>query len=356
MKRRHVLVAGFALGALVALAAVAAATWSGAFRPAVTGLTVSSSTSPSPESTPPPIGKPVERAGAVMAYDPENHGVILFGGATFAQTADGSNSITLGDTWLWNGKSWTQLNVTGPSPRSAAVAAYDSVRHVIVLFGGSGPGGTGPALLFDDTWTWDGTSWKQQFPAHKPNARFDAAMAFDGRHGVAVMYGGLGQTETYDATWTWDGTDWTLKDPPATPGGRHFYSIAYDEAVGVTVLFGGSLPGQRLNDTWTWDGTTWTKMQAPPPVASGWSYLAYDAATKEVVAYIFFGLDNHPVAEYTITWDGTHWTDRTSANDPTPRTGVAMAFDPETNQVLMFCPASASETWTWDGSTWSVHS
>ena len=148
----------------------------------------------------------------------------------------------------------------------------------------------------------------------------------------------------------------TLKDPPATPGGRHFYSIAYDEAVGVTVLFGGSLPGQRLNDTWTWDGTTWTKMQAPPPVASGWSYLAYDAATKEVVAYIFFGLDNHPVAEYTITWDGTHWTDRTSANDPTPRTGLAMAFDPETNQVLMFGPASASETWIWDDATWSVHS
>src|SRR4030081_3561933 len=89
MKRRHALVAGFALGALVALAAVAAATWSGAFRPAVTGLTVSNSTSPSPESTPPPIGKPVVCAGAVMAYDPENHGVIMFGGATFAQTADG---------------------------------------------------------------------------------------------------------------------------------------------------------------------------------------------------------------------------------------------------------------------------
>src|ERR1700730_8414342 len=146
MKRRHVLVAGFALGALAAFALVAAATWSGAFHPAVAGLSVSGSASPSPEATPSPVGKPVERAGAVMAYDPENHGVIMFGGATFAQTADGSNSITLGDTWLWNGDSWTQLNVTGPSPRSAAVASYDSVRHVIVLFGGSGPGGAGRAL------------------------------------------------------------------------------------------------------------------------------------------------------------------------------------------------------------------
>jgi hypothetical protein len=291
-----------------------------------------------------------------MVYDPENHGVIMFGGSAFTPTADGSNSVALGDTWLWSGQRWSQLNVQGPSPRSASVAAYDAVRHAIVLFGGSGPGGIGPGKLFDDTWTWDGVTWTQHFPAHKPNPRFDAAMAFDQRRGVTVMYGGLGQTETYDATWIWDGTDWTLKDPPSSPGARHFFSMAYDEAAGVTVLFGGTLPGRRLNDTWTWDGVTWTKQQAPPPVASGWSFLAYDAATKEVVAYVYFGLDNHPMAEFTITWDGTKWTDRTSTRDPSPRVGIALAFDPDTNQVVMFGPANAPETWIWDGATWSVYS
>src|SRR5712692_168130 len=247
MRRRHLLVAGFAVGVLTPLAVVVATGWSGLRRQAA-GLTSSSSLSTpapsanatpaaSPNATPIPAGaagmqngdRPVQRGGPVMVYDPENHGAIMFGGSAFTPTADGSNSVALGATWLWSGQRWSQLNVQGPSPRSAAVAAYDSVRHVIILFGGSGPGGAGPALLFDDTWTWDGTSWKQQFPIHKPNPRFDAAMAFDGRRGVAVMYGGLGQTETYDATWTWDGSDWTLKDPPATPGGRHFYSIAYDE-------------------------------------------------------------------------------------------------------------------------------
>src|ERR1700737_1135476 len=109
MKRRHVLAAGFALGALAALGVVAAATWTGALHPAVTGLRVSGSASPSPEATPAPLGKPVERAGAVMAYDPENHGVIMFGGATFAQTADGSNSVSLGDTGLGTGNSWTHI-------------------------------------------------------------------------------------------------------------------------------------------------------------------------------------------------------------------------------------------------------
>ncbi len=374
MRRRHVLVAGFAVGVLIALAVVATTGWSGLWRQAA-GLTSSNSLSTpapsanatpgtSPHATPTPAAvpvvqngdRPVQRGGPVMVYDPENHGVIMFGGSAFTPTADGSNSVALGDTWLWSGQRWSQLNVQGPSPRSASVAAYDSVRHVIVLFGGSGPGGIGPAKLFDDTWTWDGATWTKQFPAHQPNARFDAAMAFDQRRGVTVMYGGLGQTETYDATWIWDGTDWTLKDPPSTPGARHFFSMAYDEAVGVTVLFGGTLPGQRLNDTWTWDGLTWTRQQALPPVASGWSFLAYDSATKEVVAYIYFGLDNHPVAEFTITWDGTQWTDRTSTRDPSPRVGIALAFDPDTNQVVMFGPANAPETWIWDGATWSVYS
>jgi len=62
------------------------------------------------------------------------------------------------------------------------------------------------------------------------------------------------------------------------------------------------------------------------------------------------------MAEFTITWDGTQWTDRTSTRDPSPRVGIALAFDPDTNQVVMFGPANAPETWIWDGATWSLYS
>lgn len=177
MRRRHVLVAGFALGAIAAMAVVAATSSPGLWRQA-NGLTTSGSLgatpNPTPNATPSPTApalqnadRPVPRGGPLMIYDPENHGVIMFGGSAFTPTADGSNSVPLGDTWLWSGQKWSQLNVQGPSPRSASVAAYDSARHVIVLFGGSGPGGAGPAKLFDDTWTWDGTTWTEHFPAHK---------------------------------------------------------------------------------------------------------------------------------------------------------------------------------------------
>jgi hypothetical protein len=359
---------GFGLGGLVVLALVVLA---GAVfvlpgqRPAGATLVSSSpSAVPSPSTSASPEGNlvsaspsavaagPGARAGAALIYDPEDHGVLLFGGVTSVTTPDGRNpSTTMGDTWLWNGRSWRQLDVQGPPARSAAMVAYDSVMHAVVLFGGSGPGGAGLGRYFQDTWTWDGTQWQLQHPAHMPNPRMRAGMVFDERHEVTMMFGGEGDTTTYTATWTWDGVDWTLLDPLTTPPARHFFGMTYDVARGVTVLFGGSFGAARLNDTWTWNGTNWTQQPVAAPSASGWTQLAYDARTKDVVGYVYYASDNQILAEYTIVWDGTKWTDRTGAQDPAPRAEVRMTYDPDTSQVVLYGPTS--ETWTWNGTAWS---
>jgi len=236
---------GFGLGALTILGIAVFFN-----RPPVVNPRITSGSStvaaPSPSPTPTPAleaASPDARVGGAMVYDPENHGVILFGGAKTVHNPDGTNTgVSLADTWLWDGKRWKQLEVQGPPARSAAMAAYDSVRHVVVLFGGSGPEGAGPGLYFQDTWTWDGSQWREQHPAHKPNPRMRAGIAFDESRGVVVMFGGEGDT-TYTATWTWDGADWTLQDPATVPPARHFMGMAYDQARGVTILFGGSMGG-----------------------------------------------------------------------------------------------------------------
>jgi hypothetical protein len=375
MKGRHALALGFGLGGFVVIALIAAAglnflgpqhrtavdaavSPSASAQPTATA-SPSAGVSPSPSPSPDTSG-PGPRNGSAMVYDPEDHGVLLFGGATVTPTADGHNpSVTLGDTWLWSDHSWRLLSGDGPPARSDATVGYDSVRHVVVLFGGSGPGGIGQGQYFQDTWTWDGQQWHQESPAHSPNPRARAAMAFDERHGVTVMFGGEGETTTYDATWTWDGTDWTLLSPSASPSARHFMSMAYDAGRGVTVLFGGTLPGKRFNDTWVWDGTTWTRQSTPAPKASGFTRLAYDAAAKEVVAYVYYALDNHPAAEYTMTWDGSGWIDRTNTSDPGPRAETAMAYDDASGEIVLFGgtyidPVPYSDTWTWSGSFWSL--
>lgn len=53
----------------------------------------------------------------------------------------------MGDTWTYDGTTWTQLQITGPSPRCFVKMVYDSARNRIVLFGGWN--GT---QMVDDTW------------------------------------------------------------------------------------------------------------------------------------------------------------------------------------------------------------
>jgi hypothetical protein len=90
-------------------------------------------------------------------------GAVLFGGS------DGTNA--LGDTWLWNGGSWTQETTTvQPAARDSAAAAQ--LGTSVVLFGGRD--GTGKTL--GDTWVWDGASWTARSPASPPPARLGAAL------------------------------------------------------------------------------------------------------------------------------------------------------------------------------------
>jgi hypothetical protein len=364
VRRRHTLLIGFGLGALTIIAVAAVAGREALLATNNTAGTSAASPSPTPQPSPtliPSTTGPGPRAGAVLVYDPENRGVILFGGSHTVPHADGTNEgVSTGDTWLWDGKSWNRFEMPGPPARSSAMATYDSRRHVVVLFGGGGPTGTGPALLLNDTWTWDGARWSEMHPVHVPDGRFRGGMAFDERRGLTTMFGGELAVGESTETWSWDGADWRLEKPAASPSRRHFASMAYDPLRGNTVLFGGSMPGVRLNDTWTWDGTTWTKQAAAPPAASGWSYLTYDSASRQIVGFVYFGLDNHEPARYTITWDGTSWTDRSNASDPSPRADVGVAYDEASRQVVLYGgtfdqPQPLAETWLWDG-TWSLWS
>jgi hypothetical protein len=199
-----------------------------------------------------PAHAPSPRAGMGMAYDAAHCEVVLFGGENGA-------SPSLDDTWTWDGTDWTQQHPAhAPSPRAAMGVAYDAARGQVVLFGGFD---YGPSIFFDDTWTWNGTDWRKQHPAHAPPPVAYPALADDVTHAQVLLFGG---ENTHKGplggdTWTWDGTDWTLRAPPASPPPRFGAGLAGGEPPGGMTLFGGHALGERaLGDTWTWDGTTWT--------------------------------------------------------------------------------------------------
>ena len=108
--------------------------------------------------------------------------LVLFGGAT--------ESGVLGDTWIWDGVSWSQGDVDAGDPDSSAPpgrqgAAMSSTCGLAVLAGGLGieDGGTGIALA--DAWQWNGATW---LPSAAPPSRNYAAAATLGT--TAVLFGG----------------------------------------------------------------------------------------------------------------------------------------------------------------------
>lgn len=145
------------------------------------------------------------RSGAAV-YDKDRDRFLIFGGAVFGQP------VLVGDTWEWDGLTWTQVATSGPEPRQQTRAAYDERRREVVLFGG---------MLLNsidvlDTWTWDGLQWTRRATNGPFNSIWNApglrCMAYDARRGRVVLV----RRDTSDPSnpWAsrqafeWDGQAW----------------------------------------------------------------------------------------------------------------------------------------------------
>ena len=233
---------------------------------------------------------PSARFGHSMAQLPFSNRVVLFGGST------NSFSSLLGDTWIFDSISgWSQLSVTGPIARYEHRMAADTVRGVVVLFGGYG----GSAYR-NDTWEFNGSSWTNRTPTSgSPSARYAPAMAFDPSRGVTVLFGGYSASlGGMNDTWEWNGTTWTNRTPASgNPAPRDLTAMTYDANRGVMVLFGGS---SGNTEEWTWDGQSWTQQTAPRP--SGRQGLMMEFDPYNFVPLIFGGIPSASGTPLNDTW------------------------------------------------------
>ncbi len=290
-------------------------------------------------------GGPSNRYGHAMAYDTQHSEVVLFGGSF-------DHNPLHDDTWVWrSGAGWTQVNLIGDRPggRRRHAMAYDSRRGVVVLFGGL-VSNSGPSAG-DDTWEWDGATWTQrEIPG--PSPRMDVAMTFDDARGVIVLFGGRNDDprEVYGDTWEYDGEAWQLRSsggpsPRAVPGNP----MAFDSARGVCVMFGGETSaGVPYQDTWTWNGEVWQFKGDNGPEARSNTALAFDQGIEKVV--MFGGDGSEPgYLDDTWCWDGERWM-QINIGGPAARAGHAMAYDGRAGECILFggadnSSASLGDTW-----------
>jgi hypothetical protein len=283
---------------------------------------------------------------------------VLFGG----QDANGG---VLGDTWEWNGTTWTNIDAgVGPSPRTGAAMA--PLGSEVLLFGGFDGAG-----LLADTWKWDGTSWTliPQDPNFTPLPRQGALMA--AYAGAVILFSGKTQdfgasADTYQfngpAGWTplgagfvIDQIPWGMVSVPVVPGpcmtndGARLFVCTNE----LLILFGA---GSSENETWAFDGGTWAQIDVgastsnayPRPTSLsllggfGNSILLLDVAAGETT----------PPA--TWEWNAGAWSPL-QVTGPAPVLGNVSGamMVPFRDGALLFGQDSVSETWIWNGATWS---
>jgi hypothetical protein len=125
--------------------------------------------------------------------------------------------------------------------------AYDGSRGVVVLFGGQGSG------WFDDTWEWNGANWSQRTAGAGPGARIGLAMAYDSARHVTVLFAGRSPAAYLNDTWEWDGVNWSQRASLPASSGRCDHALIYDQARAETVLFGGIyMSYSSFGDTWVY--------------------------------------------------------------------------------------------------------
>lgn len=202
----------------------------------------------------PSSGAPPGRLGsgpAAVATDATTGDVLLVGDATTPGQRCGLA------TWRWTASGWSELRPR-TSPRSALTGrlAYAPGTGGLVLVtalpASARCGGPAAAAA---VWTWDGASWTEQHSV----SELGAERIVDGQLGSSVA----GVVVPGGRTFYWDGSDWHDGGPDG-PGPRSGAAVAYDVRHRLSILFGGCCAVEGgaagpFDDTWTWDGSAWIR-------------------------------------------------------------------------------------------------
>lgn len=295
---------------------------------------------------------PGPRYGHRAVWDSARQLTVVFGGR-------GSNKLSRGDTWGWDGSRWQQLATGGPSPRAWVGLAYDQRRGVVVLFGGRDSSQAAQA----DTWEWDGRQWRLAAgpSSEGPGPRDHPAMAYDPIQGRVVLHGGVHEGQILSDLWEWDGRRWS-RGAADNPGDRVAHSLAWDPGRSALVFFGGRFPVANdihpavPNDTWVRERMIWRRLPVPVEGRSH-TALAWDPGCG---CLFRFGGGDQPRMPRDDTWrlEGDTWR-KVATRGPAARVDHVTVYDPIRKLAWLYGGYRPEEggplfgdLWNWDGQVW----
>lgn len=211
---------------------------------------------------------PARRLGSLV-YDPVIKKTVLYGGFDELEYRD--------DTWLWDGKAWTEVKNNRMPARSLTMMWFDPSLKKVVAYGGIGrPDDEARVERYADMYQFDATNgWTKLSPSSTPGQRYGAQVVVDPATNTVVLFGGIIFEPINENTakqffandqWAWNGQSWRKIELTAAPPPRENSRIVLDPFTGRLMLFGG-YAGTYFSDIWTLsaDHTRWTVHPEPIP-------------------------------------------------------------------------------------------
>ncbi len=140
---------------------------------------------------------PSRRTGARMVYDAARDNFVLYGG----HYDDSENYYTYDETWILDANGWHRLANSPPGDLGDQAMTYDSDRGVVLLHGGSYS--MRHDTLRNKLWQWDGRIWTL-LSSSGPTPRKNHSIAYDSHEKHLILFGGFdNQPGQRGDTWTW---------------------------------------------------------------------------------------------------------------------------------------------------------
>ena len=263
-------------------------------------------------------------------------------------------------------------NMSAPSSKrtvTEGTMAYDSESDILIHFGGyyQYPPETGPYTFYSETFAFDynTNTWTNLTTENGPTKRSHPNMAYDSESDRIIMYGGAeGDFIDTEETWAYDynTNTWTKMNPANNPSLRaqngYIYRVGltYDVESDRIILFAGGDEQKVFSDTWSYDynSNTWEKMNpsvSPNPRKGIPSAMAYDVASDRVIVFGGFNptISSDPYNDtWTYDYNTNTWTEVNFDIHPAARNYHLMAYDEESDKMILFAGTSAYDTWSLD--------
>jgi hypothetical protein len=244
--------------------------------------------------------------------------------------------------------------------------AYDPQDDRVLLFNGyhEKTGGWGYERLdaesrARDEWAYDAAQNRLEYLRTAPYTVYNMT-AYDEQSHRLIAFG-TDSTAVYDL----EHRAWEKTEPEEEPGTWRFgFGLAYDRRSDRTILFGGGdFEGLYLSDTWAYDyeSNTWTEMSPEvSPSRRMYHAMAYDAESDRMILWGASEAGRTPMSEeekatvWVYDYEANTWTAIAFSGGPSYRGGHTMVYHPGTDRIILFGGHSqgdvefSDETWAYD--------